>query len=85
MGDDSLRLDKFLKNSRIIKRRTVAKEACIQGRVQINDKVAKPGDEVKIGDIITVELGSNMLKVRVLDVRDDVKKEQAQELYEYIE
>ncbi len=85
MGDDSLRLDKFLKNSRIIKRRTVAKEACIQGRVQINDKVAKPGDEVKIGDIITVDLGSNILKVRVLDVRDDVKKEQAQELYEYIE
>lgn len=80
-----MRLDKFLKNSRIIKRRTVAKEACIQGRVQINDKVAKPGDEVKIGDIITVDLGSNILKVRVLDVRDDVKKEQAQELYEYIE
>ena len=80
-----MRLDKFLKNSRIIKRRTVAKEACVQGRVYINDKVAKPGDEVKVGDIITVNFGSNVVKVKVLDTTDNVKKDQASELYEYID
>ncbi|NLY77897.1 MAG: RNA-binding S4 domain-containing protein [Tissierellia bacterium] len=80
-----MRLDKFLKNSRIIKRRTVAKEACLQGRVHINGKIAKPGDEVKLGDIITVNLGTNTLKVKVLDVQDNVKKDQAAELYEYID
>jgi ribosomal 50S subunit-recycling heat shock protein len=84
-GDDILRLDKFLKNSRIIKRRTVAKEACVQGRVYINDKVAKPGDEVKVGDIITVNFGSNMVKVKVLDTSDNVKRDQASSLYEYID
>ena len=61
-----MRLDKFLKNSRIIKRRTVAKEACEQGRVEVNDKVAKPGLELKIGDVIRITFGNNVLTVRVL-------------------
>ena len=61
-----MRLDKYLKNSRIIKRRTVAKEACEQGRVEVNGKVAKPGLELKIDDEIQVTFGSNVLKVRVL-------------------
>ncbi|HHV45646.1 MAG TPA: RNA-binding S4 domain-containing protein [Tissierellia bacterium] len=80
-----MRIDKFLKNSRIIKRRTVAKEACMQGRVFINDKVAKPGDLVKPGDIVTVNFGSNSIKVRVLSIEDNVKKDGAAGLYEYIE
>jgi len=80
-----LRLDKFLKNSRLIKRRTVAKEACVQGRVYINGKVAKPGDEVKVGDIISINFGTNLTKVKVLDVSDNVKKDQASQLYEYID
>ncbi len=80
-----MRLDKYLKNSRLIKRRTVAKEACVQGRVYINDKIAKPGDEVKVGDIISINFGSNLVKVKVLDVSDNVKKDQASQLYEYID
>lgn len=80
-----MRIDKFLKNSRIIKRRTVAKEACMQGRVFINDKVAKPGDLVKPGDIVKVNFGSNSIKARVLSIEDNVKKDGATGLYEYIE
>lgn len=79
-----MRLDKYLKVSRIIKRRTIANEACDAGRVTINDKVAKAGTEVKAGDIIEIAFGTKPLKVRVLNVQENVKKEAAQEMYEVL-
>ncbi|NLX62153.1 MAG: RNA-binding S4 domain-containing protein [Tissierellia bacterium] len=80
-----MRIDKFLKNSRIIKRRTVAKEACEQGRVFINETQAKPGSVVKVGDIVKVTFATSTIKVRVLSVDDNVKKGDATKLYEYID
>lgn len=77
-----MRIDKFLKNARIIKRRTVAKEACDGGRVKINGKTAKAGDEVVVGDIIEVQFGNRGQKLRVLDIRDNVQKKGAEALYE---
>ena len=79
-----MRLDKFLKVSRIIKRRTVAKDACEQGRVEVNGKIAKPGLELKIDDEITITFGSNVLKVRVVSMPDNVRKDDAQSMYEVI-
>ena len=79
-----MRIDKFLKNSRIIKRRTVAKDACDGGRVKINDKTAKAGDEVTIGDIIEVQFGNRSQKVRVVDIKDNVQKKGAADLYEIL-
>ena len=75
-----MRLDKYLKVSRLIKRRTVANEACDAGRVMINDKVAKAGNEVKVGDKITINFGNKDVSVRVLTVADTVKKEEAKEI-----
>lgn len=80
-----MRIDKFLKNARIIKRRTIAKEACEQGKVLINEKTSKPGDEVSIGDIIQINFGSGSMKVRVLDVKDNPGKDAATTLYENID
>lgn len=80
-----MRIDKYLKNSRIIKRRTVAKEACEQGRVFINGKQAKPGDEVKVGDIVQVDFGTGSVKVEVLKLIDNAKKDEASQLYRYID
>ena len=79
-----MRLDKYLKVSRLIKRRTVANEACDNGRVFVNDKPAKASTTVKAGDIITISFGNKETKVRVLDVAETVKKEEAAELFEYI-
>ncbi|MBU5313307.1 RNA-binding S4 domain-containing protein [Tissierella carlieri] len=79
-----MRIDKFLKNARIIKRRTIAKEACEQGRVSINEKQAKPGDEVKVGDIISITFGNESMKIQVLDISDNVRKDNALELYKKI-
>ena len=79
-----MRLDKFLKVSRIIKRRTVANEACDAGRVLINDKPAKASTNVKVGDILTIQFGTNSVKVEVLDVQETVKKDDAKELFRYI-
>ena len=79
-----MRLDKYLKNSRIIKRRTVAKEACEQGRVEVNGKIAKPGLELKIGDMIQITFGSNSLKVKVSAMPETVRKEDAETMYEVI-
>ena len=79
-----MRLDKYLKISRLIKRRTVANEACDAGRVMINDKVAKAGNEVKVGDKITINFGNKDVSVRVLTVADTVKKEEAKEMFEYL-
>ena len=80
-----MRIDKFLKNARIIKRRTIAKEACEQGRVLINDKVSKPGDDVRVGDIIQINFGNGSMKIEVLDISDNVRKDNATELYKNIE
>ena len=79
-----MRLDKYLKVSRLIKRRTVANEACDAGRVMINDKVAKAGNEVKVGQKITINFGNKDVSVRVLTVADTVKKEEAKEMFEYL-
>lgn len=79
-----MRLDKYLKVSRLIKRRTVANEACNAGRVTINGKVAKAGTEVKVGDIIEIGFGTRNVKVEVLDVLDTVRKEEAKELFRYL-
>ena len=79
-----MRLDKYLKVSRLTKRRTVANDACDAGRVMTNDKVAKASAEVKAGDVIEISFGNKNVKVRVTDVKDTVKKEDAKEMFEYI-
>ncbi|BAD42211.1 RNA-binding S4 domain-containing protein [Symbiobacterium thermophilum] len=79
-----MRIDKFLKVSRIIKRRTLAKEVCDAGRVQVGGKVAKAGTEVKPGDTISIDFGRRQLTVRVLAVREHVRAAEARELYEVI-
>lgn len=80
-----MRLDKYLKVSRIIKRRTVAKEACESGRVSINDKVAKSSTSVKEGDIIEIIFGNKTLKARITNIAEHVKKEDARNMYEILE
>lgn len=79
-----MRLDKFLKVSRIIKRRTVANEACDAGRVIVNGKVAKASVEVKPGDIIEIGFGTKAVKVEVMDVQATVRKDEAKELIKYL-
>lgn len=80
----NMRLDKYLKVSRLIKRRTVANEACDAGRVMINDRPAKASAEVKAGDIITIAFGNKDVKVEVLTVQETVKKEEAKDLFRYL-
>lgn len=77
-----MRLDKYLKVSRIIKRRTVAKEIADKGRIQVNGQIAKSSTSVKIGDIIKILFGNKTLEIRVLDLKDTTKKEEAKDLYE---
>lgn len=79
-----MRLDKFLKASRLIKRRTVANEACDAGRVLVNDKPAKASVKVKPGDIIEIQFGTRTVKVEVLDIKDTTKKEEAGDLFKYL-
>ena len=81
----TMRLDKYLKVSRIIKRRTVAKEASEGGRVTINGKVAKPSSEVKEGDVLEIRFGEKMAKFRVLQVAETVRKNEAAFMYELID
>lgn len=81
---ESMRLDKFLKVSRLIKRRTVANEACDAGRVMVNDKPAKASVNVKPGDIITIGFGNRETKVEVLTIQESVKKEDAENMYKYL-
>ena len=76
-----MRLDKYLKTARIIKRRTVAKEACDQGKVTINDKTAKAGENVSVGDKISIRFGTGKKTVEVLEVRENVRKDLAGEMY----
>lgn len=83
MGEN-MRLDKYLKVSRIIKRRTVANEACDAGRVCVNGKPAKASTEVKVGDIIEVGFGTKAVKVEVLDIQETQKKDEAKELFRYL-
>mgnify|MGYP002510233260 CR=1 FL=1 len=79
-----MRIDKFLKISRIIKRRTIANEACDAGRVLINGTVAKASVKVKVGDIIEIQFGTKTVKVEVLDIQDTTKKEEAKDLFRYL-
>ena len=79
-----MRLDKYLKVSRLIKRRTVANEACDAGRVLINDRPAKASAQVKVGDVLEIQFGTRSVKVEVLNVQETVRKEEAQELYKYL-
>ena len=80
-----MRIDKFLKNSRLIKRRTLAKEVCDQGKIFVNNRVAKAGTEVALGDIITLDFGTRVTKVEVLDISEHVTKESSREMYSVIE
>ncbi|MDR3596570.1 RNA-binding S4 domain-containing protein [Clostridium sp.] len=80
-----MRLDKYLKVSRIIKRRTVAKEVCESGRILINDKVAKPSTSVNEGDIIQIKFANRILKAKIINIAEHVKKEEAKEMYVIIE
>ncbi len=79
-----MRIDKYLKVSRLIKRRTVANEACDAGRIFVNGKPARASYDVKVGDIIEIRLGQTPLKARVTSVAEVVRKEAAQELYEVV-
>jgi ribosomal 50S subunit-recycling heat shock protein len=83
-GDVVMRLDKFLKVSRLIKRRTLAKEVADQGRVMINGQTAKASSTVKIGDEITIQFGQKYVTVRVNSLQENVKKEDANTLYEIV-
>jgi ribosomal 50S subunit-recycling heat shock protein len=80
-----MRLDKYLKNSRLIKRRTVAKDACEGEKVYINGKQAKPSTTVKIGDVVEIVFGESSIKAEVLDITDRASKEAAKEMYRIIE
>ncbi len=79
-----MRLDKYLKVSRIIKRRTIANEACDAGRVAVNGRVAKAGTEVKVGDIIEVSFGTSVVKAEILNIAETTKKDAAKEMFRYI-
>ena len=84
-GESFLRLDKYLKVSRIIKRRTVAKEACDGGRVTVNGKVAKAGAEVKEGDVMEIRFGNRVGRYEITNVKEVVRKENAAEMYRVLE
>ena len=79
-----MRLDKYLKVSRLIKRRTVANEACDAGRVLVNDKPAKASVQVKTGDTVEIQFGSRNVKVEVLEVKETVKKDEVESMFRYI-
>ena len=80
-----MRVDKYLKVARILKRREVGKQLALNERLFINDKVAKASSEVKVGDIIRIAFGHREISVRVLDIRETASKQQAFEMYEVIE
>ncbi|MBR1634800.1 MAG: RNA-binding S4 domain-containing protein [Lachnospiraceae bacterium] len=79
-----MRIDKFLKVSRLIKRRTVAAEACEAGRVQVNGNVVKPSAKVKVGDVIEIAFGDRIVKAEVLALKETTKKDEAAELYKVL-
>ena len=84
MEEKSMRLDKFLKVSRLIKRRTVANEACDAGRVTVNGTPAKASVKVKPGDVLEIQFGTRAVKAEVVDIQDTSKKEAAKELFRYL-
>ena len=84
MESKSMRIDKFLKVSRILKRRTVAQEAADAGKVSVNGKEVKPSYRVKVGDVVELAFSTGVLRFRVLDLKETVKKDDAQSLYEVI-
>ena len=79
-----MRLDKYLKTARILKRREAAKELALQSRIWINDSIAKPSSEVHIGDQIRIRFGYRLLEIQVLDIQKQVSKQNAQTLFEVI-
>lgn len=79
-----MRLDKFIKTARILKRREAAKELALQQRIWVNDRIAKPSTEVEIGDLITLRFGTRILTVHVLDIKKQVSKQSALELFEIV-
>ena len=79
-----MRIDKFLKVSRILKRRTVAQDACTEEKVIINGKAAKPSTKIKIGDVVEILYAPGVLKFRILNIKETVKKEEAASLYEVL-
>ena len=79
-----MRLDKYLKVSRLIKRRTVANEACDAGRVQINGRPAKASSQVEVGDVIEIAFGNRSVKAEILSIAETVRKEEAQEMFRYL-
>ncbi|CAI3435082.1 RNA-binding S4 domain-containing protein [Enterococcus cecorum] len=79
-----MRLDKFLKVSRIIKRRSVAKEVADKGRIQINGKLAKSSSTLKVGDVLQIQFGNKTIEVKVLALQDSTKKEDASKMYEIL-
>lgn len=80
-----MRIDKFLKVSRILKRRTVAQEACAGGKVMINGKEVKPAHTVKQGDVVEIDYATGTLKFKIINVKETVKKDEASSLYEIVE
>jgi ribosomal 50S subunit-recycling heat shock protein len=82
--ENKMRIDKYLKVSRLIKRRTVANEACDGGRVSVNGKIVKASYDIKVGDVMEIRFGSRALKIRVTDVREQVGKSDAATLYEVL-
>ncbi len=79
-----MRLDKYLKVSRLIKRRTVANEACDAGRVTLNGKIARASAEVKAGDVVEIAFGNRTVKAEILSVQETVRKEEAAEMFRYL-
>lgn len=80
-----MRIDKFLKVSRILKRRTLAQEACDKGKVSVNGREVKPGHQIKVGDVVEITYTTGSLKFRIVNVKETVKKDEAQTLYEIIQ
>ena len=79
-----MRLDKYLKVSRLIKRRTIANEACDAGRVTVNGKVAKASQDVKVGDKISIKFGDKIVDAEILSVQETVRKEEAKDMFRYL-
>lgn len=79
-----MRLDKYLKVSRLIKRRTIANEACDTGRISVNGKVQKASYDVKVGDVISIRFGEKVVEAKVLSVQETVRKDEAAELFQYL-
>ena len=80
-----MRIDKYLKVSRLIKRRTVANEACEQGRITVNDKIVKPSYDVKTGDVLSIRFGDRVVTVRVTAISEHVKKDEASNMFEAVQ